>query len=243
MSDLSPQARRLLDGARRATQVAPPGARSRMRRSVLAATSLGAAAAAASTTKLAIVALVSAAVGAGATLAITKVAAAATSTRSVPAQQLAPPNEAPMTAPPRVPPAEPVAQPRPPEAVRLPVAAPRRHESPPAPSAPPEPSAPSEVPTTPSIDRSLEAELVAVNELLEFVDASRWPEAERALERYESQFPDGTLQTEARALEVLLRCGKNELDEARRLQAWLEKERPLNPAVRRLKTSCVATPR
>lgn len=73
MSDLDPQARALLEAARRGGRTVPPARRGRMRRAVLAVLALSSTATAGSLTlgKVVLVALASAAVGSGVTAAVT----------------------------------------------------------------------------------------------------------------------------------------------------------------------------
>ncbi len=100
-------------------------------------------------------------------------------------------------------------------------------ESPPAPP-PPVPAVVDEA--------TLSREVSAIEEANETVREGRFDDALTQLGHYADEFPSGALATEAAVVKVIALCGLNRVDEARAIGAKLPTN---NPAVRRLEHSCI----
>lgn len=226
MSDLNSEASSLLKRARSADLAPPPSSKKRMRAAIVAGLALPALGA--SLTQLIVVGVVSAAVGSGVTLLVSKKAAPQLVIVREPTPPLVvyaplPPEPEPATPPP------PVVQRAKPEAP------PQQKPEPEAlhPELPPAPR-----PMTP--DESLAAELEAIAVILADVDASKWTDAMTALQVFHARFPNAELSVEADSLEVRTLCGLQREDAARSLAEKLVAKHPMNPSVQRIRNVCAA---
>ena len=253
MSELSREARALLELAAKSGRTAPAVARTRMRRTLLAATLLPAtAAASASLAKWVVVGVVSAAVGSGLTVLTMRSSGGAPRVAPAPARVVAPSPPSPEVP---KPPAEPGA-PAPPVVEAPQVRAPNRpreREAPPAAvEAPPEapaasveatPPAPERAPVATASDQSLAAELEGLQRILSAVTERRFDDASTGLAEFEARFRSPVLEVEKRVLEVRVRCGQGQFELARELAARLRTKFPRNPAVQRLDSAEECRPR
>ena len=231
MSELNSEAKELLASARRADTSLSPLRRARLRRAVLAgvATWGTAAAASMSITKVVLACVVSAAIGSGVTLAVTKRPSQA------PASTLSPVSSVPQaTAPASVLAVEPPPAALLPAVKKAVIASPAET----TPEVAVEPEVELEPAPRESAATSLQEELALIDETLTAVDAKQWSVAAAALDRYRLRFSSGAMEHEAASLEVLLRCGQDRVEEAKALARLLEQRAPMNPSVQRLQRSC-----
>lgn len=240
MTELSPEARALLDATRHADGLSP-ASRARIRAALDAKLHPAPPPGAASARWLP-------GLG-GAAVIVAAGIVAVTSSRTPPPAPAAvsahvsptPPPRPPSLAPPRVPapmaPAPSLAPPRAPRDVA------RRHRartSPPlaapAPALVPAP-APSSV-TEPDMEG--EVRLLSVSQRA--LDEHRTAEALRVLDAYDAAHPRGMMREEAAAQRVLALCGRGRGDEARALAARITRESPGSPAALRVRGVCEAAP-
>lgn len=239
MSELSPEARQLLDGTR---GVGGPTAAQRlaMKKAVLGAVASPVAAPAgvksALLAKISTAVVVIGAVGGAIAFklmdpepvetkeAVSRVEARADVVAAAPAPEIVPVEEAPP-----LPPA--------PEPVRAPVVkkvapAPVIAE---APAAPP-PPAPEPAPAPKVDEETLAKEVAAVSAAMVTVQNGNFDQALAEVETYQDDFPSGALHVEAAVVKVLALCGLKRVDEARAIAATVPAS---NPAARRLERSCI----
>jgi len=239
VSELSPEAKALVNEARRQSTGPVPVSRNRMRRAVftgIAASSAAAAAAAAAgtaTLKMIAVGVVSAALGAGATVGVLTLRAPPPS----PPVVILDANPRPEMKTKVIAPDEVAATPTPPQKPPEPVKAAPTVVAPPPPSDPtPEVQTPNIPPPPSAIEAqaTLTAELRTLDVALAAADDGNWVNAREALDAYRRDFPRGALETEAKVLEVSVWCAEGRTDQATALTLDLQKREPKNPAVQRL---------
>lgn len=250
MSELSPDARRLIDATR---DVDAPGAGDRARlhaaiqvRLASPAAAAAAAPAAATTTagaalaKLAAGGVILAALGVGAARARPRApapTAPAAAARSAPS-----PSTTAAPAPPS--PERPTPAPPDPVRVALVPAPPRRahRRAPtvvpsPAEAAPPPPVV--GVAAPPAAPDAFDHEFSLLRDAQVALDRRRHGRAIELLDQYAAAHPGGTLGTEALTLRVLTLCALGRPDEARGFAARLLNEAPDSPSAGRVRSSCV----
>lgn len=244
---LTPQAREVLEAARR-VPVAPDQATiERMSRAVLLATSAAGAAGA-----------VSAASGAGkvggAALSLKLVVASTVAVLAVSGgvlalklNQPAAPTPAPLATPPQPSP-EPAApivvepsQPEPPAPpAQVTVEPPKKAALPsgvqPA-VAPPQPKTAAPPPLAP--DDAFKRELRLLDEARTQLQARDWPAVLGSIEKHDADFPQGALGAEAEVLRILSLCEVNRVGEALERTKQLQRTAGRSPALLRLAGSCV----
>ena len=255
MTELSTNAKSLLDAAKRSPAAPSDEAIDRMEREVLLAVGLAATATATGAAVVKGASLWSAALGKillGTTLLVVGgvVGAAivwrpqpiASVPRTTPAILVAPTAPPPMVepvpsiTPPALPPPEPapvlVEAPRP-RAVKALSQAPTVEVQPPPIVVPAVPPSTREIlPTT--------RELSVLRTALQHIDALEWTEGLAVLDRHDAEFPDGTLRDEADVLRVLALCGLEQVSAAFDLAVQVRARAPKSPALVRLSASCVS---
>ncbi len=247
MSELTTNARSLLDAAKRATPGPSAEAIERMERHVLLAVGVSATATATGAAVVKGAGLWSAAVAKivlGTTLLLVGgVVGAAIVWRP----QTTPPPVAVLQAPQVIvaeaPAPAPIVEPSPPplpEPAPAPILKPRAIRLTPPPPPPPAPlveqPAPKPVPSVLPTAR----ELSVLRSALDHIDALEWNEGLAFLDRHDVEFPDGALRDEAAVLRVLALCGLEQVSAAFDVAAQVRARAPKSPALARLSTSCVS---
>ena len=138
-----------------------------------------------------------------------------------------------------VPPAAP-----PPAPVQIIVKGPRARApivAPPA-ATPPDPGPPPPVAVTPAPPSVLPTapELSVLRSALQHIDALEWSEGIALLDRHDAEFPDGALRDEADVLRVVALCGLERVSAAFDLAVKVRARAPRSPALARLSATCVS---
>ncbi len=94
-------------------------------------------------------------------------------------------------------------------------------------------------PVAPHEEATLSREVAALSRAMKAVDEKQYAAALEQVAGYRAEFPTGALGTEAGVVEVLALCGTGQADAARAAAQSLPAN---NPAVRRLERSCIAAP-